>query len=654
MLALSRATSPGRLLPFLLLAGLACSRDPIAPASPDTAASRVTATGLTLAAGDGLIAFVHGCLGSQLYTMNPDGSSVTLVTPCDHSGPAVNDFHPEVSPDGTKIAFHRRTWYPVVGETTDVYVMNVDGTGVTNLTNLSNFQDEEPTWSPDGSQIAFRSNRNGTFQIFRMNVDGSGVTQVTTETGGSGAREPTWSPDGDAIAYTTDSRGWGWALCVEDLSGGSSTQAVGTTTCATPPDSFFTDIPAASDVYNPDWGPDGRIVFTLYWGDCSSCFNYDLAIVDADFSDFVMITNDVGVHPHHPSWSPDGTRIAYEQVVGTGSVGIGVMNADGTGGTLVITGARTAPHWGGGSAGPPPPPPPPTPECNDGVDNDQNGKIDFPADAGCKNAEDDSEASPPRRPPACSDGRDNDGDGLIDFPSDRGCYFFVDNDEEDPKPQCNDRADNDGDGKVDHENDPGCSSKEDDSESPDPPPPPQCRDGVDNDGDGKKDHPGDRGCSSPDDDSESPDPECGDRIDNDGDGRTDFERLPNAEPGFHHILRKGDQSCTSSEDEVEAADLCEQHAVYTKNLILTMHDIYDPGSVRRQNLRESFDSTLAYALVKRYTLPGHLQDFFQLWLRFFEDRNAQGCGLPNSAYCDQANLQLLQQETAIVQQICRI
>ena len=61
--------------------------------------------------------------------------------------------------------------------------------------------------------------------------------------------------------------------------------------------------------------------------------------------------------------------------------------------------------------------------CADGVDNDGDGKVDFPADPGCGSAssgsEKDDEPGEVRR--ACSDGLDNDGDGLTDFPADPGC-----------------------------------------------------------------------------------------------------------------------------------------------------------------------------------------------------------------------------------------
>ena len=66
--------------------------------------------------------------------------------------------------------------------------------------------------------------------------------------------------------------------------------------------------------------------------------------------------------------------------------------------------------------------------CSDGLDNDGDGLIDFPADPGCTGTDDGDETDPPQ----CSDGKDNDGDGLVDFPADKGCTGADDNDEVDP------------------------------------------------------------------------------------------------------------------------------------------------------------------------------------------------------------------------------
>ena len=136
----------------------------------------------------------------------------------------------------------------------------------------------------------------------------------------------------------------------------------------------------------------------------------------------------------------------------------------------------------------PAPPPPAPPECSDGVDNDGDGQIDFPADQGCTSATDDSEAGggggagdPDRGGEGgaggsgagdrqCSDGRDNDGDGRIDS-RDPGCHTdgnannpdsFDPNDDSEAgggsgsgAAACSDGLDNDGDGVIDSR-DPGC------------------------------------------------------------------------------------------------------------------------------------------------------------------------------------------------------
>ncbi|HEV8320893.1 MAG TPA: hypothetical protein VG389_04720, partial [Myxococcota bacterium] len=138
------------------------------------------------------------------------------------------------------------------------------------------------------------------------------------------------------------------------------------------------------------------------------------------------------------------------------------------------------------------------PQCGDGVDNDGDALIDFPADPGCVDPLDDDEVEPPQ----CSDGLDNDADGLVDL-DDPGCTDAADDSE--VNPECSDGIDNDGDGLVDFPADPQCGSALDPRESVDP----VCDDGLDNDGDGLTDYPDDPGCDNADDPSESDIPDCG-------------------------------------------------------------------------------------------------------------------------------------------------
>ena len=154
-------------------------------------------------------------------------------------------------------------------------------------------------------------------------------------------------------------------------------------------------------------------------------------------------------------------------------------------------------------------------ECNDGIDNDGDNRIDFPFDPGCSAPTDPDEIDPPV-PPECADGMDNDGDMLIDFPLDPGCVAAGDNMEMDPE-QCGDMIDNDGDGFIDFPDDLGCTSLFDDDETN-----PQCSNGIDDDGDMLIDFPDDPDCGSATEDDEQGVAECGDGVDNDGDALVDW------------------------------------------------------------------------------------------------------------------------------------
>jgi len=172
------------------------------------------------------------------------------------------------------------------------------------------------------------------------------------------------------------------------------------------------------------------------------------------------------------------------------------------------------------------------PQCSDDIDNDNDGLIDYPADPGCDSSEDNDETDIEVLP-ACSDQIDNDGDGLIDYPADPGCSFPEDNNEFNVEfvPQCSDDVDNDNDGLIDYPADPGCSSEQDNNEE-DEAPVTQCSDGVDNDDDGFIDYPADPGCDSPEDNNEVEEElitQCSDGIDNDNDGLTDWPTDPGCE-----------------------------------------------------------------------------------------------------------------------------
>src|SRR5207253_162530 len=124
----------------------------------------------------------------EIYTMNADGSGPTRLT-----SNAADDASPTWSHDGTKIAFVRY----LGGGNYEVYVLDADlchectGTGPTNLSQSAS-ADLEPAWSPDGTKIAFATNRDGNYELYIINPDGTGVTRLTSNTVSD--REPSWQP----------------------------------------------------------------------------------------------------------------------------------------------------------------------------------------------------------------------------------------------------------------------------------------------------------------------------------------------------------------------------------------------------------------------------------------------------------------------------
>jgi Tol biopolymer transport system component len=177
--------------------------------------------------------------GTSLYVMNSDGTNpVRITTPA----PA-QDLTPAWSPDGTRIAFVRSQAEGSAPPVGDIYLINPDGTGLTNLTN-NPAEYSAPDWSPDGRRIAFSGNLPGheaeSSEIFMINADGSGLIDLSNNPAYD--FEPTWSADGRKIAFTSGRITTPYNYDIFEMNADGSHQR------------SLTQGSLADD-FNPDWSP---------------------------------------------------------------------------------------------------------------------------------------------------------------------------------------------------------------------------------------------------------------------------------------------------------------------------------------------------------------------------------------------------------------
>ena len=138
---------------------------------------------------------------NEIYIMDSSGASPQRLT----NDPSDN-FAPVWSPDGTQIAFlsDRDNATGIYS----IYLMKVNGSDVKRLTNDNgndNDNDYTPAWSPDGKQIVFRSVQNGQSDIYIIGADGSGLVNLTNNPAEDWS--PSWSPDGKWIAFQSNRDG---------------------------------------------------------------------------------------------------------------------------------------------------------------------------------------------------------------------------------------------------------------------------------------------------------------------------------------------------------------------------------------------------------------------------------------------------------------
>jgi Tol biopolymer transport system component len=281
--------------------------------------------------GNRKIAFASDRDGNnEIYVMNPDGTESARLT----DDPAY-DSSPAWSPDGSRITFARDAGGAEGPPDSDLYVMNLDGEDPRNLTNNAlgvSTAVAYAAWSPDGAFIAFQQQllATQTTEIYLINPDGSGLKQLTHDP--MSASSPVWSPDGLRLAFFSDD-----GLSVMNADGteritllqrnldyliprawspDGSTIAfvrilVGPTEADVSTDIYMVDADGSNErrltadhaSQDPAWSPDGtKIAFSS-----NRNGNSEIYTMNPDGTGIVRLTDDPGADTN-PAWQPLGSE----------------------------------------------------------------------------------------------------------------------------------------------------------------------------------------------------------------------------------------------------------------------------------------------------------------------------------------------------------
>ncbi len=162
----------------------------------------------------------------------------------------------------------------------EIYMLDVRTGLAVNLTR-SPGDDRAPSWSPDGREIVFHSNRAGGDDIYRIRTDSRDVTRITVT---HRDWRPRWSPDGRLVLFTRDFNG----IYIMQPDG--------------------SDVRYVTTGFGAEWSPDSQHI--VYYFNQGSRLHADIYLTALDSPRQINLTNSRD-HEWGPVWLPDGHSIAY-------------------------------------------------------------------------------------------------------------------------------------------------------------------------------------------------------------------------------------------------------------------------------------------------------------------------------------------------------